>query len=106
MQARRNQLEELCGGALSKALLQTDDFIGFQNAFLSMNHQNLAVEWSAFRMGTPFSVWTRPSLPHPMQRESTTPWPSNRQFGGFQKSHAHVSKQQSTWLEWTPFDQK
>jgi hypothetical protein len=92
-------------GALLKLLLQTQCFIEFQNMFLSMNHQNLAVEWSAFnqkrhsmlRTGTPFSAWTRPSLPHLVQRESTTPRLSNWWFGGFQKSFTHVSNQQSTW---------
>jgi hypothetical protein len=32
-----------------KLLLQSDNFIGFQNAFMSMNHQNPTVKWSAFR---------------------------------------------------------
>jgi hypothetical protein len=107
-------LSQPAGGSSLKLLLQTDDFIGFQNAFLSMNHQNPTAEWSAFDQkrhsmlttGTPFSAWTQPSFPHPMQRESSTPWPSNWRISGFQKSFAPVSNQQSTWLEQAPFNQK
>jgi hypothetical protein len=28
------------------------------------------------------------------------------EFGAFQKSVAHIFNEQSTWLEWTPFNQK
>jgi hypothetical protein len=43
-----------------------DNFIGFQNMFLNMNHQSPVAEWLAFDqkrgfmlgMGTPFSAWT------------------------------------------------
>jgi hypothetical protein len=35
-------------GASSTRPQGVDNFIGFQNAFLSMNHQRPAVEWSAF----------------------------------------------------------
>jgi hypothetical protein len=71
--------------ALSTQPQGVDNLIGFQNTFLSMNHQNPAAKWSAFNqkrhsmlgMGTPFSAWTLLSLPHPMRRESMTPLPSN-----------------------------
>jgi hypothetical protein len=72
-------------GASLTWLQGVHDFIGFQNMFLSMNHQSPTAEWlaidqkrhSMLRIGIPFSAWTRLSLPRATRGESTTPWLSN-----------------------------
>jgi hypothetical protein len=55
------RLPHLQTGGSSTRPQGIDDFIGFQNMFLSMNHQNPAAEWSAFNpKDIPCSEWVLP----------------------------------------------
>jgi hypothetical protein len=76
------------------SLLRINNFVGFHNVFLRMNHQIDAVEWPSFcqrrllrfRRGIPFStLLTPPSLPQPRRGGAlSNPLPRIDNFVGFQ----------------------
>jgi hypothetical protein len=91
----------------------TDDFVGFERIFLTINHQMDAVEWSAFDQkihlvicpGIPFSILTRQSLAQELTQVSTAGWQGTDDFVGFERIFLTINHQMDA-VEWPAFDQK
>jgi hypothetical protein len=87
--------------------------VEFQSIFMRLNRQIDVAKWpsfdqkifSQFRLGIPFSVLNRPSLPQPKRAALLTPLTSINNFVEFQNMFLRMNHQIEAAEQWPPLDQ-
>ena len=99
--------------ATSTPWIRIYNFVECRKLFLTLNHQNILVEWPTFeqkghslsRPSTHLSLWTRTSLPQPGTWATSTHWIRIDNFGKSRKLFLTMNHP-NILVEWPPFDQK